>query len=45
MQKRILIAALGLALAGTALAAEQFIPVPSYRVGPYPPAAPSTTAA
>ena len=35
MQKRILIAALGLALAGTALAAEQFIPVPSYRVGPY----------
>ena len=35
MQKRILTAALGLALAGTALAAEQFIPVPSYRVGPY----------
>ncbi|MCG9057766.1 ABC transporter substrate-binding protein [Laribacter hongkongensis] len=35
MQKRILIAALGLALTGTALAAEQFIPVPSYRVGPY----------
>ncbi|MCG8996253.1 ABC transporter substrate-binding protein [Laribacter hongkongensis] len=35
MQKRILITALGLALAGTALAAEQFIPVPSYRVGPY----------
>ena len=35
MQKRILIAALSLALAGTALAAEQFIPVPSYRVGPY----------
>ncbi|MCG9095793.1 ABC transporter substrate-binding protein [Laribacter hongkongensis] len=35
MQKRILIAALGLSLAGTALAAEQFIPVPSYRVGPY----------
>ena len=35
MQKRILTAALGLALAGTALADEQFIPVPSYRVGPY----------
>ncbi|TIC86857.1 ABC transporter substrate-binding protein [Crenobacter intestini] len=35
MQKRLLALSLGLVFAGSAFAAEQFVPVPSYRVGPY----------
>ncbi|MFW9608716.1 MAG: ABC transporter permease, partial [Aquaspirillum sp.] len=33
--KSLTFAVAGLMAAGTALAAEQFIPIPSYRVGPY----------